>query len=447
MKKIFFFFFFQSLIAACIGQNCKDSFSGTKALYVPQQLSYTKPPLGYKPVFINYVGRHGARHLTKDVNSFFVFSFLQKADSLESLTEDGKKLKQMMLLLESIEKKNNKSISYEGISEIEGIADRMFQNNKEVFDVKYPLTSVMVTPEKRTSQTATAFLNSLKKKTGIQNNIPQNINDTLLRFFDFSPAYTKFEEEGNWKQTFLQLRKIKNYDSLLLQISSRFFKKDFLSTIKNEDLDKFVTDIFGFVTIIPSIKKEIQEKGYDLKGMNFQSFFTCDELNILGKIDAAEDFLLKGPGTDNSGIQTKISAPLLVNFIVTTDSFIKNKQSSLKLRFAHAETIAPFAAFLNINNASQSCTDISVFTQSWKAEEIVPLSANIQWILYEKKGSKDYLLRVLLNEKEVSIRGITTKAFPYYSWNEIKNFYIHKLQDLNLNIHSSNLYQYLLQVQ
>jgi multiple inositol-polyphosphate phosphatase/2,3-bisphosphoglycerate 3-phosphatase len=95
-------------------QNCGDGFLGTKTLYKAIHHQYTPPPAGYRPVFIDHVGRHGARHLTKDVKTTLAYSLLLQADSASSLTAQGKKLKQTMLALQKIEKGSTKSISAEG---------------------------------------------------------------------------------------------------------------------------------------------------------------------------------------------------------------------------------------------------------------------------------------------------------------------------------------------
>jgi len=50
--------------------------------------------------------------------------------------------------------------------------------------------------------------------------------------------------------------------------------------------------------------------------------------------------------------------------------------------------------------------------------------------LYKKQGSENYLVKFLLNEKEVAIKGLTTKIFPYYNWNEVRSFYIKKIGGL-----------------
>ena len=91
--------------------DCKDVYWGTKTLYHPLQETYTKPPEGYQPVFINYAGRHGARHLASITADSIMFLVLKTAEHEKGLTIAGKKLKRMDSLLLIIEKGNVSLIS------------------------------------------------------------------------------------------------------------------------------------------------------------------------------------------------------------------------------------------------------------------------------------------------------------------------------------------------
>lgn len=172
------------------------------------------------------------------------------------------------------------------------------------------------------------------------------------------------------------------------------------------------------------------ENGLSDKDIDLKTFFKSEDLAVLCRLNDADNFLKKGPGRNNNGIQVSVAAPLLADFINSTDAFIKSRPYSSVLRFAHAETVAPFAAILNLNGASTATKDILSFDRIWKAKNIIPFSANIQMLLYKKPGNNGYLIKFLLNEKETGIRGLSTKTFPYYSYKEVRAFYLKKLKSL-----------------
>lgn len=414
-------------------QDCNVDFLGTKTLYKKPVQKYTPPPAGFSPVFINHVGRHGARHLTKGVETYTAYADLLKADSLHQLTPDGKKLKQMVLALQKVEGDNVKSISVEGQNELEGIGTRLYENYSNVFKDKQAL-NVRITKEKRTQQSADAFLSGLNKQLKTPVSPEAQVDDVNLRFYDLSPAYVRFEknvDRGGAKVSFdraLQIGEISK------TIAAKFFSPAFLQGMDDGRKDKFVSDILSFATIVYSLKDEIEKAGFKPKELDFKSFFSCDELAKLSMSDSADEYLKKGPGINNDGVQVRVAVPLLVDFIKTTDEFILGGQYNAQLRFAHAETIAPFAALLQITGADKASKSVSDISKLWQASKVIPLSANIQWVFYKKQGSDDYLVKILLNEKEAHITGLNAVQSAFYSWKDLRAFYIEKLTRLHVTL-------------
>ncbi|MEO6135968.1 MAG: histidine-type phosphatase [Ginsengibacter sp.] len=423
-------------------QNTSNTFLGSKGLYKMQQTKYTPVPKGYEAVFINHVGRHGARHLTTDVNVSFAYKLLYKADSLHELSAKGKLLKQKLEKLNIIEQGNIESISEEGKKEQWEIAGRMYEHFMPVFQSDKPVINIGVTRKFRTAQTGEAFLQKLKAE-GKDPQITSAIDDTTLLFYFLSPAYSEFYRKGAPTKLIDALRTASKYEELTKRFTQSFFQPDFFKNLQQRDYNRFTSDVFGFTAIFYSIQKEITEHGFTASEIDMKPFFTSTDLSTLGRIDDAEDFFLKGPGEDINGIQIKIAVPLLANFINTTDEYIQSKKVNAQLRFTHGETIAPFAAIMGIKGASTPVTDIKTFDKEWSAGKIMPLSSNIQWILCEKKGSENYLIKFLLNEKEVAIDGLSPKTFPFYNWKDVREFYKNKIEKFGSSL-NENGYYYLL---
>ncbi|RYY05901.1 MAG: histidine-type phosphatase, partial [Sphingobacteriaceae bacterium] len=262
---------------------------------------------------------------------------------------------------------------------------------------------------------ADAFFTGLNSSLKNKPVITRTTDDTNLRFYDFSPAYDEFTKSDTIIKTLQNLRQKEHIDLVNKIFAERIFKSSFLQKLSSD-------------------QTEIEKAELKTADLNFNQLFTCDELARLAVVDAAEDYLNKGPGMDINGIQVKIAVPLLINFIQTTNEFIDNHKYSAQLRFAHAETILPFAALLNISSADNTTKALSKLNRYWKPENIAPLGSNIQWILYKKDGEKKYLVKVLLNEKEARINGLTTKVFPFYNWNDLTSFYQKKLSGWRINL-------------
>lgn len=105
----------------------------------------------------------------------------------------------------------------------------------------------------------------------------------------------------------------------------------------------------------------------------------------------------------------------------------------LRARFAHAETIMPFAALLQIPLLSDQSTPLDeTYTyenNNWRGELISPMAANIQWEIYRHSNDDDQtiLVRMLLNEYPVPFKSEcqsfnTTDSF-FYTLDELKRCY------------------------
>jgi hypothetical protein len=100
---------------------------------------------------------------------------------------------------------------------------------------------------------------------------------------------------------------------------------------------------------------------------------------------------------------------------------------SLRARFAHAETIIPFAALLQIPILSDKSTPSNeTFTyenNGWRGELISPMAANIQWEMYRHFNfgktrhfrHQQIFIRMLLNEYPVPFK---TDCKPYSTINQ-----------------------------
>ncbi len=445
------------IIFSAFKSDCPNVLWGTKTTYQTAQIVYTNPPQGYLPVFINYVGRHGARHLTNITADSIMFEVLKAAESENALTTAGMKLKRMDSLLLLIEKGNVSFISERGKEEQEGIGERMAKNFYTIFADKNGKINVFTTKKERTKQSAKAFIKGLNPD---KQQLTFNYSDNdELAFYDISPEYKIFKKNGNWKAAFESLENSPEAKKLDEEIPKLFFTSTYITKLQSNtiqfktethsikyNIKSFIDGLYDACSIVASLDKEIEKAGYKPNELDFASLLSCSELAELNYLNSAEDFLLKGPGIDANGIQVRIAAPLLLSFISTTNDYITSQTSIADLRFAHAETIAPFAALMDIEGSCEPVTpeNIATYNKVWKCENTMPLSANIQMILYKNNTTGDYLVKFLMNENEVNIHGLINSGTAfYYKWNEVKDFYNKKLQSLFLHP-GDDIHEYLM---
>ncbi len=416
---------------------------GTKTPYKAPGGSYTPPPAGYAPVFINYVGRHGARFMTKAGADLRVREVLQAAEKNNSLTSKGKQVKAMVERLLAVEKDKYEQITLLGKEEQEAIGERMLYNYERVFRGKG--LEIVTTYKLRTQQSAEAFLRGLAKVPGKrQYEKAVDSLDAVLRFYDLSPAYLRYKKSVVLRRSLDSLDSDKRTKEAADHICGSLF------TTGSAGLDavSFADNLYDLYSVQFSLPGEMQEKGYTKDSVDLGITFGRKDLEWLDFRSGAQDFLEKGPGFDPLGIQVKVAAPLLVDFITSTDKVTGHSGTGgvagassgadvlpdvpdAILRFTHAEAISPFAALLGIPQASTPARSIYGYQAGWRAESVIPLSANIQWILYS--NGKDWLVKVLLNERESALP-VGTKSYPYYRWEDVKQYYIKKLASIHVGL-------------
>jgi len=409
-----------------------QTFLGTKTPYTPPHTSYTSPPAGYQPVFINYVGRHGAKFLTKAGADQKVLETLQTAGKSNALTATGKKIEEIAQRLQAAGKGNYENITLLGQEEQEAIGERMRYMYPGVFPGRG--VRVVTTWKVRTQQSAEAFLKGLADYKGARRNerAPDS-TDTMLRFYDLSPAYSHYKKGGLIKRCMDSLDRDSRTLATARRICGRIFTSNYVKELMrtgpgNTGLPSgltFADDLYDLYSIAWSMSGEVRNAGHPEDSQGLGIAFDQEDLEWMEFRNGAADFLEKGPGFDSVGIQVKVAAPLLADLINSCDSAVRHRDAcDAVLRFTHAEAIAPLAALMGIQEASAPVTSIYDYHKHWNAGNVIPLSANIQWVLYA--GTGGHLVKVLLNERE-AVLPVATTQWPYYRWEDIRTYYVRKL--------------------
>lgn len=129
---------------------------------------------------------------------------------------------------------------------------------------------------------------------------------------------------------------------------------------------------------------------------------------------------------------------LLDDFLLHTEKCSRTDATHfLRARFAHAETIMPFAVLLEIPLLSDKSTPFDeTYTyenNDWRGELVSPMAANIQWEIYRHSNDENnqdqptILIRMLLNEYPVPFKSqcqsYNTTDSLFYTLDELKRCY------------------------
>lgn len=423
----------------------KDPHLSTKTPYPYVPVSYTPAPEGYQPVFINYVGRHGSRHLSSAKYDKTLNELLALAEQEQQLTEAGLELQQQITRFMEVGNGLYGELSLSGAEELSNIGQRMGEQFSEVFNNDRPIYAY-ATYKDRAPQSRDHFLEGLHSALGeqappITSQQYEKGSDPYLRPYDLATRYQVYKDEGEWVNVLANyLEKQPETSKFAQEILSQFIHKELYTMLANGELSfkdekgsiKLNTpeDAANNLYQLYIISSNLTQEGT----FDFGKYFTEEQLAWYENLDILETYYSKGPSLTHTDITQEIIAPLVKELLVSTDKALNENNVSGIFRFAHAETIIPLSAYLDIAGANKSSDNPANVAALWKGAEITPMGANIQWVLYENNGN--YLIKMLRNEQEIAFP-ISTDNYPYYAWEEVKNYFIEKLDNSGVSLDST----------
>ena len=156
----------------------------------------------------------------------------------------------------------------------------------------------------------------------------------------------------------------------------------------------------------------------DFLGLDMTPLIPFEELVASSAIDNAYRYATVAI-SEEFGKYTRLTGlQLLKDFVAKAEEALKEDSNvAADLRFAHDSGFLPICGLLGIEGFPVH--SIEEAARSWNASEVIPMCANVQMIFYEGKG--DVLVKVLVNEQEEHLGGLTPVESYYYRWEDLKN--------------------------
>lgn len=408
------FILFQNHYAQTTKEEVVSDYRFAGGLYCPYIIpksEQTPAPKGYSPFYISHYGRHGSRWVISPDCHTVPLKALKPAADTDKLTERGIQLYKQLLLAAEDAKDRYSDLSPLGIKEQKQIAKRMYNNFPEIF------TGSEHNP-KRIFSRATQVPRCILSMAAFDESLKECNQDLEITI------------EATKRNTYLNNEAVLNRDTVKAIVDG--FLKKHLSTERfitalfsdKESADKYVPDPINFMTQVFSAAINIPN--LDHLQFGFINVFTADEIFVLWQSYNMHMYYLVGPSTVN-GTNALGSAKLLLrNIIENADSAAKHHNKAADFRFGHDTYIIPLLALMDITNMNVPEKSADSVFAVWSNFKASPMGANVQLVFFNKENSDDYLVKVLLNEKEVQIP-VKSDILPYYHWADVKEYYNKKL--------------------
>ncbi|MNM47499.1 Histidine phosphatase superfamily (branch 2) [compost metagenome] len=478
-----------TLLTGCNSDNDSSSATGsdyqysTKAVYVARQDadSYEVAPAGFTPVFTELVARHGSRSLSSPKYDVLTKQIWDAASRQGALTDLGQKLGAKVDAVTAANRQLGYGLlSAVGKEEHALLATRLAERLPALLGKGGVPGCIRVetSGKDRANESAYYFMESLAKRVdfitdskacyvsqqnpseidkGLRNKFELYFHKTepegdYLQYLPAFQAYMAFvgdEEEGvspapELSEALGGLKTLPQTRVMAREMLERLYSTAFVDelaagveyvAVNPEDGDKtYVRDevdaalmLYNLFIIGPGMIREAQVQGapWDL-----EQFITPEESAWFSYLSDAEDFYEKGPSLASQRATYAVAQPLLDGLFdeVQTQVVEGAGEHVAKLRFAHAETVIPLAALMQLEGSRQSAQPGVLMSQAnneWRGGWVSPYAANIQWDVYRNDAGR-VLVKMLYNEKELAFKAgcspIAVGSF-FYDFGELKRCY------------------------
>ena len=321
-----------------------------------------------KPVFINYVARHGARYLSSEKKVESLCHTLHDADSTGTLSDKGRLFMHLLQRVDSVTDGNWGALNATGIYEEQRLGEEMTRiapdllAKGEATAVSSYVPRVVMTMYELCHQLARHSTHiSVSTSEGRQ-------FDSLLRYFTTDSAYVDYLENGDWKA---------GYDRFVnANISVAPARSLFTMDMPQGKLRKLTLDMYGVLQSLPAARLEWQP----------EIWFSLPEYRACWEAANLKHYYQRSV-SEYSSVAAAASSALLDDIIRTNDAAAAGKTDGkvAALRFGHAETVIPLFALMRLPGCYYPEGSAESVASEWKDWEVSPLGANLMIVMLKDR--------------------------------------------------------------
>lgn len=372
------------------------------------QRQLTPAPPGYTPFHMEHYGRHGSRWLIEDKNYDIPVEQLAIAERNGKLTPLGTQLLAELRSLRDDARGRLGELTPLGAEQHRGIATRMARNFPEIFT---PSTHV----DARSTVVIRCILSMLNETDALNAAVP-GINITT----DASERDMWYmNHHGPVRNMLADSARARYYKPFAARHANR---GDYLKRLVTDS--RFAADSLDSDALFDQLFEVALNMGsHPERRPILTEIFTIGEINDGWQLNNASWLLTGGNTSLTEGRSALVQRHLLRNMIESADTTLTSPYKSANLRFGHETMVLSLAALLNLADYGREITSLDSLAEQWRAYEVFPMACNIQMVFYRPEKSPEadeVLVKILLNEREMPVKGLDPVTGPYYSWKALR---------------------------
>ena len=414
--------------------SAKDEITANRYLAGSNYLDYdrqlptkalTPTPKGYEPYYMSHYGRHGSRWLISDGNYSRPIATLETAKEMGKLTAKGEEVLETLKAIYKTSTKRLGDLTTVGERQHHGIGKRMTQNFPEIFkkkDVMIDARSTVVTRCILSMIAECEELAAANPTARIHNDVSES-----LQYYLNQPWEGIVKEMGR-----------NTGDKEDRDYSIKWTHPERLMKVLFNDQEFVYNNISAGALMRQLFHVACNMQSHDTE-LELFSLFTDEEIYDQWRQKNIGWYLDYGPSPVSGGKMPFSQLNLLKNIIETADTVT---QTQATLRFGHEVCVMPLACLLELDNCGMPVDNLDELDKYWRNYRIFPMGCNIQLIFYrplpiKPKGKGKglpkpgpVLVKALLNEREAYLP-IETNQWPYYNWQDLREYYLKKIEDFS----------------
>ena len=402
--------------------------AGSNYLDYDRQLptkALTPTPKGYEPYYMSHYGRHGSRWLISDGNYSRPIATLETAKEMGKLTAKGEEVLETLKAIYKTSTKRLGDLTTVGERQHHGIGKRMTQNFPEIFkkkDVMIDARSTVVTRCILSMIAECEELAAANPTARIHNDVSES-----LQYYLNQPWEGIVKEMGR-----------NTGDKEDRDYTIKWTHPERLMKVLFNDQEFVYNNISAGALMRQLFHVACNMQSHDTD-LELFSLFTDEEIYDQWRQKNIGWYLDYGPSPVSGGKMPFSQLNLLKNIIETADTVTKTQAT---LRFGHEVCVMPLACLLELDNCGMAVDNLDELDKYWRNYRIFPMGCNIQLIFYrplpfKPKGKGKglpkpgpVLVKALLNEREAYLP-IETNQWPYYNWQDLREYYLKKIEDFS----------------
>lgn len=363
----------------------------------------TKPPKGYKPVYISHYGRHGSRSNWGDRPYTSVIGTLEKAKEMGILTAGGDSLlNEARRVLASYDGMDGR-LSQRGVREHAALAERMYSRYPGVFKGERNVRCVASTVQ-RCIISMNGFTNALVKKNTRLNIFPDT-GEKFMLYIDNTNGYNS-RTSGSGA---LLARHMREMPEDTVFVMRRLFTDPERARSLIRSVASLNSDIWNTASIAEDF--DIEE--------NLYRFLPFDAIYKRWSNLNRELYINHCNSVEYGAERVPMAESLVQDIVEKADESLATGKYAADLRFGHDWALMALCSYLGVEGVGDRLS-FDEIDDKWLGFFNIPMASNLQLIFFRNKAGH-VLVKFLYQEQEVRLRGLEPVEGPFYDWSTVKS--------------------------